>query len=77
MLRWRDLILRFGICWEIVRCEGIGVEEGKYLRRSAAWRALTRPIAAIMGSLLRPVVRRRRRSWTSFWVAIVYKLKGT
>lgn len=33
-----------------------------YLRRPAPWRVLTRPIAAIMGILLRPVVRRRRRS---------------
>jgi hypothetical protein len=43
-----------------------GVEKWKHLRRLAACKALTRPIAAIMGTLLRPVVSRRRRSWTSF-----------
>jgi hypothetical protein len=41
------------------------------LRRFAVWRALTRPMAAIIGSLLRPVVSSRRRSCTSFWEAMV------
>lgn len=48
-------------------CEMLGFVWGEcgvnsYLRRSAPWRALTRPIAASMGSLLRPVVSRRKRS---------------
>ena len=54
--------------WELYR-RG---ERGRgYLRRFAVWRALTRPMAAIMGILLRPVVSRRKRSWTSFWEAMI------
>ena len=49
----------------------LGRVESRHLRRSAAWRALTRPIAASTDILLRPVVSRRRRSWTSFWDAIL------
>lgn len=59
--------------WDIllyVRQEPVEERRGRYLRRLAAWRALTRPIAAIMEILFRPVVRSRRRSWTSFCVAI-------
>lgn len=60
--------------WDIlfyVRQELVEERRVRYLRRLAAWRALTRPIAAIMETLFRPAVRSRRRSWTSFWVAIV------
>jgi hypothetical protein len=60
--------------WDIllyVRQELVEERRGRYLRRLAAWRALTRPIAAIMETLFRPVVRSRRRSWTSLWVAIL------
>jgi hypothetical protein len=45
---------------------GGGVGKWKHLRRLAACKDLTRPIAAIMETLLRPAVSRRRRSWTSF-----------
>jgi hypothetical protein len=58
------------IYWSTVRLVRKGGLGRGYLRRPPSCRALTRPIAPSMGSLLRPVVRRRKRSCISFWAAI-------
>jgi hypothetical protein len=61
-LLWLDLRLQLRICYDmLIFClKGRAVE--LYDRRSAPWRALTRPIAAIMVSLFRPVVSSRSKS---------------